>query len=76
MYQWLFYYYCQSLAQNNLVSEIDDLEDLRGEFNQILMNSKIDISQLSKKENEEQIKDTIKKIIDGAIEIKNKRNRV
>lgn len=76
MYQWLFYYYCQSLAQNNLVSEIDDLEDLRGEFNQILLNSKIDISQLSKKENEEQIKDNIKKIIDGAIEIKNKRNRV
>lgn len=73
MYQWLFYYYCQSLAQHNLVSEIDSLEDLRGEFNQILMNSQIDISQLSQKEHEDKIKENIKKIIDTAVGIKNKR---
>ena len=73
MYQWLFFYYCKTMKQSDLISEFETDEDLRQEFNTLIMSSKIDINQLHLLENKKIIEDKIRKITTFAVDAKKER---
>lgn len=64
MYQWLFYFYCLSSHQAGITSS---LENMRAEFNSLILTSNVPIESLNIEDNKKLIEQKITNLINDKV---------